>query len=114
MSEDFIPKKDKFSRRDAIKLLGASAAAAVCGEPAQGVDAPSQSDARHVDVIVVGAGFAGLTAARNLIRSGKKVVLLEARDRVGGRVKGTTLAGHKVDAGGMWVGPTQTKVLELI
>lgn len=53
-------------------------------------------------------------AARNLLRQGKRVVLLEAQDRVGGRVKGGKLAGHAVDVGGMWVGPTQTRLLALI
>jgi monoamine oxidase len=42
------------------------------------------------------------------------VVVLEARDRVGGRVKAATIAGHLVDVGGMWVGPTQTRLLDLI
>ena len=48
---------------------------------------------RETDVVVIGAGLAGLVAARNLLRAGKRVVLLEARDRVGGRVKGGQLAG---------------------
>src|SRR5215469_15621617 len=69
---------------------------------------------QETDVVVIGAGFAGLVAARNLLRAGKRVVLLEARDRVGGRVKGGQLAGHAVDVGGMWVGPTQTRLLALI
>ena len=55
-----------------------------------------------------------MIAARNLIRAGKKVVVLEARDRVGGRVKAGKIAGRTVDVGGMWVGPTQTRMLDLI
>ncbi|MGV0741733.1 flavin monoamine oxidase family protein [Mycolicibacterium sp. XJ870] len=65
------------------------------------------------DVVVVGAGFAGLTAARELVRLGHDVVVLEGRDRVGGRSSTTTLAGIPVDLGGTFVGPTQDAVLKL-
>jgi monoamine oxidase len=66
------------------------------------------------DVIVVGAGFAGLTAARRLKQEGRSVVVLEARDRVGGRIFNHTFAdGTIVELGGQWVGPTQDRVLAL-
>jgi monoamine oxidase len=67
-----------------------------------------------VDVVIVGAGFSGLSAARALVKAGKRVVVLEARNRVGGRVKAGQVAGRTVDVGGMWVGATQTRLLELI
>ncbi|TPG32816.1 flavin monoamine oxidase family protein [Mycolicibacterium hodleri] len=66
-----------------------------------------------LDVVVVGAGFAGLTAARRLTQLGYDVTVLEGRDRVGGRSHTTTIAGVPVDLGGTFVGPTQTAVLEL-
>jgi monoamine oxidase len=67
-----------------------------------------------VDVVVVGAGLAGLTAAADLVAKGHTVRLLEARDRVGGRTTGQTLGdGHTVEMGGQWFGPTQTEVLAL-
>jgi len=65
------------------------------------------------DAVVIGAGFAGLTAARDLVRGGFDVVVLEGRDRVGGRSSTTTLAGVPVDLGGTFVGPTQDAVLAL-
>ncbi len=57
----------------------------------------------HFDTIVVGAGVAGLTAARLLARSGQRVVVLEARDRVGGRVWTDRTDGHVMDRGASWI-----------
>ena len=67
----------------------------------------------NADVVVVGAGFAGLSAARDLVRLGHDVVVLEGRDRVGGRSSTTTIAGTPVDLGGTFVGPTQDAVIAL-
>lgn len=67
------------------------------------------------DVVVVGAGFAGLSAARSLVRGGTKAIVLEARDRVGGRVYTTNPEDAPwVDLGGQWVGPTQDRILALL
>jgi len=69
------------------------------------------------DVVVVGAGLAGLVAARDLRAAGQEVAVLEARDRVGGRTLnqplGTPWGDAIVEAGGQWIGPTQDRLAAL-
>jgi monoamine oxidase len=66
-----------------------------------------------VDVVVVGAGLAGLCAARELVRRGKTCVVVEARDRVGGRTLSQPLGHDTIDLGGQWIGPTQDRLAAL-
>ncbi|MFV2116600.1 flavin monoamine oxidase family protein [Micromonospora sp. LOL_025] len=67
------------------------------------------------EVVVVGAGFSGLAAALALARAGVRTRVLEARDRVGGRVLTRWLAdGTQLDLGAQWVGPTQDRVNGLL
>jgi monoamine oxidase len=66
------------------------------------------------DVCVVGAGYAGLTAALRLHQEGKSVIVLEARDRVGGRVWTQRLSdGTPVDRGGAWLAPKHDAIFGL-
>jgi monoamine oxidase len=70
---------------------------------------------RDTDVVVVGAGLAGLAAARELAAAAREVLVLEARDRVGGRTLNEQIGdGKVVEIGAQWVGPTQDRVLALI
>jgi monoamine oxidase len=68
----------------------------------------------EADVCVVGAGYAGLTAARRLSQAGRSVVVLEARDRVGGRTWTQRLPdGSAVDRGGAWLAPEHDAIFGL-
>lgn len=66
------------------------------------------------DVIVVGAGPSGLTAAYELRKAGRTVAVLEARDRVGGRTWTEQMDGATIEIGGQWVSPDQTALYSLI
>ena len=69
----------------------------------------------QADAVVVGAGLAGLSAARRLIADGSDVVVLEARDRVGGRTLNHEIGNGKVvEVGGQWVGPGQDRAYAVI
>ena len=68
----------------------------------------------ETDVAIVGAGLAGLVAARELRAAGASAVVLEARDRVGGRTLNEPLGdGQVVEVGGQWLGPTQDRIAAL-
>src|SRR5215208_4958048 len=66
---------------------------------------------RDADLVVIGAGLAGLAAARAVAAAGASVVVVEARERVGGRVLNEEIGGGQiVEVGGQWIGPTQDRL----
>lgn len=95
---------NRVGRRDLFRF-----GTALCVAPALGACGAAQEAGDVLDldlaagVIVVGAGVAGLTAARLLKDAGVDVTVLEARDRIGGRLHAIDLAGASLDAGGAWV-----------
>jgi monoamine oxidase len=110
----------RLTRRTLLGTAAAGAAGAALPEARapQAAAAPRRIDA---DVVVVGAGLAGLTTARRLVQKGvRSVVVLEARDRVGGRTWTKHGHGTWIDVGGQWVktkptayGPAQDRIVAL-
>ena len=101
----------KWSRRQLMR----GGSALLVGAGFESTSKAAAQDRLIADVCVVGAGYAGLTAAYRLQQAGRKVIVLEARNRVGGR---SLTAGVKdggwIDLGGQWVGPTQDRFYALI
>jgi len=109
------PERQDPSRRSLLKagVAGglAIAAAGTATTAAAATESSGDRDRRqHFDVIVVGAGLAGVTATRELRAKGKRVLLLEARGRVGGRTWTDTWQGHQIERGGTWVDRLQPHI----
>jgi monoamine oxidase len=111
----------RFTRRTLIGTAAAGAAAAALPSVARADEATEPSSTttsstlpKKADVIVVGAGLAGLSAARAIARAGRSVIVLEARERVGGRTWNRPITGGSyIDAGAEFVGPTQDRIKAL-
>jgi monoamine oxidase len=108
------------TRRGLIQTGAATAAAGALGSvPAQAArrrkKKPSGRPRGKADVVVVGAGLAGLSAARKIAAAGRSVLVIEAQKRVGGRTLNEDIGGGKVaDLGGTFIGPTQDHIAALV
>ncbi len=111
----------RFTRRTLLGTAGAAAAAAALPTVARAEEGNAEPGAaaaspavKKADVAVVGAGLAGLTAARTIAAAGHSVVVLEGRERVGGRTWNRPITGGSyIDAGAEFVGPTQDRIKAL-
>ncbi len=110
MAAPDTPRRGLTRRHFVAGTLAGAGAAALPGV-AGAATAP-----RNVDAVVVGAGMAGLTAARQIARAGRSVLLLEARERVGGRCFSKPIAhsGQVANMGATFVGPTQHRIQGLM
>jgi monoamine oxidase len=115
--KDERPERRGWTRRRFVQSAGVgalTAGALIRGRPAAGEEAEPPAGASgstpDYDAIVIGAGFAGATAARELSASGLRVLVLEARPRVGGRTFTSEAEGHEVELGGAYVHWTQPHV----
>lgn len=103
-------------RRAFLKGLGAATglamlpATTVRGAGSAPVTPSSDAAGASWDAIVIGGGFAGVSAARELCHAGRRTLLLEARNRLGGRTFTARSGGHHFDLGGTWVHATQPHV----
>lgn len=101
-AEDKLPgsgPRHAASRRMVLKATGATALVAGLGAAALNTARADGPEDAPTDVVVIGAGFAGATAARELTAKGLSVRVLEARDRVGGRVWTSSFVGEQVEMG---------------
>jgi monoamine oxidase len=98
------------TRREALKAGAVAAGGAWLGVS----PAAAATRRRRAQIVIVGAGLAGLSAARQLTMAGFPVIVLEARDRVGGRTLNHPIGrGRITEVGGEYIGPTQDRIVAL-
>nr|WP_286159415.1 FAD-dependent oxidoreductase [Mycobacterium sp. 852013-50091_SCH5140682] len=98
----------------AIRYASCRATEETMKEQTMSVPQEGGAQVASVDVVVVGAGFAGLSAADRLSSQGASVLVIEGRDRVGGRSFTGEVAGVKVDLGATWVAQRHTAIRDLM
>ncbi|MFE7651031.1 flavin monoamine oxidase family protein [Streptomyces phaeoluteigriseus] len=102
----------RIARRPFLKAAGAAMVVASVGGvgSAQAADRRGAAADESADALIIGAGYAGVTVARELSARGMKPLVLEARKRTGGRIWTDTFSGEQVEIGGGWVGEQQALV----
>ncbi|MGH8429296.1 MAG: flavin monoamine oxidase family protein, partial [Solimonas sp.] len=106
---------DDVSRRKFLSnagVVGAAGAVAMAGSASLAAAVESKQQGSKFadcdyDVVVIGGGFAGVTAARDSMKNGYRTLVLEARNRLGGRTFSSEFSGHKIELGGTWIHWTQ-------
>src|SRR5581483_1965974 len=129
MTEEPDRDQSQITRRRFVAgtlVTGAAGALPAAAEAAHRKRKPKKHKHKHkkpsstthtADVAVVGAGFAGLTAARQVAAAGRSVIVLEGRGRVGGRAYSRSIGAGASDVANMgatFVGPTQTQIQGLM
>ena len=97
----------RFLQGTGALAIGTAGVAAAVGTQAASVDRACKTPGCDYDVVVIGGGFAGAAASRDCCENGYKTLLLEARNRLGGRALTADFDGHEVELGGTWIHWTQ-------
>ncbi|MER5843179.1 NAD(P)/FAD-dependent oxidoreductase [Streptomyces prasinus] len=105
-TQSSLPADGRLGRRGLLKAAGATAVGATLLSATTG-RAQAAAATESADVIIIGAGYAGGTVARELALQGLKPLILEAQNRIGGRVFTSTYAGAEAEIGAGWLGPQQ-------
>ena len=91
------------TRRQMLTGMGAGAIGLLAAQTCTSGGRSGKMAGDHYDVVVIGAGFAGLVAARDCAQMGHRVLLLEAKDRIGGRTYDARVDGEHIEFGGTWI-----------
>ena len=108
-SNEDKPKLDRrrFLQGTGALAIGTSGVVAATSTQAETDSRSCKKPGCDYDVVVIGGGFAGVAASRDCGENGFKTLLLEARNRIGGRTFSANFAGHEVELGGVWIHWTQ-------